>query len=413
MERERWVFALKAGKLGFSELACAYDAWRARFAPHGRVHLFSRGQAEASDLLSRIRFGLLRLPPGLRWPLLSDAPGGDTFRSLKLRNPSDPDDSRTIVSYPAAPHASIDQSAVHVHVDELAHMRHAREVWGALASTVAPGGSCHIVTRGSGQHHYAAELWKLATTGDSPLVPHFSAYDARPGRDPLWRASQAATMHHAALLHFAPETPEDSLAGDEEHEYIRQEVWDGCFDQDLPSIAGDSDTRLVLGLDLGLRHDYSAVVAVSRHPARPDDAAIRAVRLFRPKDSGGVVDLDAVEEFLRQSIAAHNVVQLAYDEWQAASLAQRLQRDGLVWPEPFGQGTDRAVADSALAQLALQRRVWHNGDPDLRQAILNARAHLTGVDDRQLRMVKRAPDRHIDAAVAASMAVSRCLALNL
>jgi phage terminase large subunit-like protein len=292
-------------------------------------------------------------------------------------------------------------------------MVHAREVWGGAATTVAPGGSCHIVTRGSGEHHYAAELWHLAGTADSPLVSFFAPYDARPGRDALWRESQRASMHHAALLHFAPETAADALAGDEEQEFIAAPIWDGCFDPELPSIAGDSRTPLVLGLDIGLRQDFSAVVAVSRHPSRPEDAAIRAVHVFRPGENGGTVDLDAVEQFIRQVAAVNYVVMLAYDEWQAASIAQRLQHDGVTWVKPFGQGTERAVADSALAQMAHQRKVFHNGDPDLRQAILNARAHLTGVDERQLRMVKRAAGARIDAAVAASMAVDRCLRLNL
>jgi len=226
-ERERWVYALKAGKLGFSELECAWDGWVARFGPpHSRVHVFSRGASEASDLLQRIRFGLLRLPPGLRWGLLSDAPGGDSVRSLKLVNPRDRDDVRTCVSYPSGPTSSIDATCQHLHLDELAHMIHARELWGSASTTVAPGGSCHIVTRGAGEHVYSAELWRLAATPESPLVQFFAGFDSRPGRDRAWRERQAATMHASALAHFAPMTVADALAGDEEHEYIAAGTWD-------------------------------------------------------------------------------------------------------------------------------------------------------------------------------------------
>src|SRR3990170_5531647 len=43
MTQERWVLALKAGKLGFTELACAYDGWASLFGPrNSRVHVFSR-----------------------------------------------------------------------------------------------------------------------------------------------------------------------------------------------------------------------------------------------------------------------------------------------------------------------------------------------------------------------------------
>lgn len=411
-EQVPMIYALKAGKVGFSSCEISFDAWRARFGPpHGRVHIFSRGAPEARDLLGQVRFGLLRLPPGLRWPLLSDVAGGDTASTLKLRNPDDPDDVRTIASYAAAPTASIDQSCVHLHMDELAHMIHAREVWGAASTTVIPGGTAHVVTRGSGEDHYAAELWRLAQTEESPLVPFFAPYDARPGRDRQWRERQGATMALGALLHFAPETAEDALAGDETSIFLEAVTWDACLDAELPPL--DARTAIVLAVDLGIRHDYSAIVAASRHPSRYGDPAIRAVKVFRPAEHGGTVSLDAVEEFIRTVCKTNNVVQLCYDPWQFEPIAQRLQSDGVTWVSAFGQGPDRAVADSAFATLCLQRRLAHNGDPQLREAVLNARAHFTGVDDRQVRMVKRSPEKHIDAAVAASMSVSRVLSLNL
>jgi phage terminase large subunit-like protein len=64
-------------------------------------------------------------------------------------------------------------------------------------------------------------------------------------------------------------------------------------------------------------------------------------------------------------------------------------------------------------QVPLSGRVSHNGDPNLREHVLNARAKLQKDEDSKLRMVKKAPNRKIDLAVAASMAIKRILYLNV
>lgn len=64
MMTEPRILALKAGKLGFTELQCAYDAWVALFKQkNARVHLFSLNAPAAKELLQYVRFGITH-PPG-------------------------------------------------------------------------------------------------------------------------------------------------------------------------------------------------------------------------------------------------------------------------------------------------------------------------------------------------------------
>src|SRR5690606_28721400 len=119
-------------------------------------------------------FGIEHLPPFLALPILTTVAGGDTVSSLKLG--AGIDDIRTIVSYAAGPRVSIDQSATHAHVDELAHMLNPELTWSAIETTVAPGGSCHIVTRGAGDANYTARLWEMAVSGVSRLAPFFAPW---------------------------------------------------------------------------------------------------------------------------------------------------------------------------------------------------------------------------------------------
>jgi hypothetical protein len=214
----------------------------------------------------------------------------------------------------------------------------------------------------------------------------------------------------------------------------------------VPIGPGDK-TPLVIGVDAATTGDCFAIVAVSRHPdpARHDQIAVRAVKVWNPRETGGVVDYAEPEAFLRLicrggcagdghgnhhpktlpsetcsaciagdwSLLAHNVVQVAFDPYQLESTAQRLTKDRIAWCEPFNQAGDRLRADRALYDAILGRRLAHDGNALLKQHILNAGAKVQKSEDSTLRLVKVNPNRKIDAAVALSMASAKCLYLTL
>jgi len=432
MMEEPRILALKAGKLGFTELECAYDAWIALFSqPNARVHLFSLNADSARDLLRYVDFGITHLPWFMQLPVLSR-----TEDTLRLR--AGPDDVRTIVSYAASPHAAIDQSATHSHVDELARMLHGQQTWQSVQSTIAPGGTCHIVTRGAGDANFVANLWEQATDGTAYLKPFFAAYTERPGRDAVWREREAASMNQQGLLFFAPETPDDALAGDETAEFVSAASWDRCFDPGLPKL--DHETSVVLGLDAAVVGDTFAIVAVSRHPNDHDRPAIRAIKIWDPRSSpGGRVDFLEVEEWietictgrcdnghtgaspdaacplcrLRQWKGKYNVVQIVYDPYQMEATAQRIRRKGYAWVSPCDQSSERLIADSDFHKFIITGLLAHTGHATLREHVMNVRAKLQKDEDSKLRMIKKAPNRKIDAAVAAAMAIKRIMHLNV
>lgn len=182
-------------------------------------------------------------------------------------------------------------------------------------------------------------------------------------------------------------------------------LWRACQDDVAPP---DARTPLVVGLDASVSGDTFAVVAVSRHPDDRERVAVRHVRVWAPQ--GQPLDYGAIEAELRAFLAAHNVVQVAYDPYQAHYLAQRLS--DTVWCEPFSQGADRLEADRQLLDVIVQKRLSHDGDATLTQHVAHADRKLD-TDGRRLRIVKRTPTGHIDACVALSMATARCLSLNL
>jgi hypothetical protein len=136
LRRNEWVFALKAGKLGFTELECAYDAWALLFRrPNARVHLFSKDDSASRSLLRYVKFGLRKMPAAWGISFLAIA-GGQTLKSLIVRSKwMEPEDQREIISYPATGNVAIDQTAAHSHVDELSHMANAEGLWNSGRTT--------------------------------------------------------------------------------------------------------------------------------------------------------------------------------------------------------------------------------------------------------------------------------------
>lgn len=462
-----WLFALKAGKLGFSELECAYDAWVALFrCQNARVHIFSRDLAAAKEMLRIVRYGLLHLPPWFGVHIPQDEADSNTTTSLRIVMGLD--DERVIKSYATGENISIDQVAHHIHLDEWAHMKHRRGIWEDVQTTVAPGGTLHIVTRGAGDDATVRETWEAAERGDHELVPYFASWDQRPDRDFSWREAEARKNTIVGLSHFAPETPSDALAGDEDNDYLPLAAWDACFDPGLPPLmpGGIAGEPLVVALDAAVSHDTFAAVGVTRHPAACpcgrtyNDPAIRAVKVWKPESfPDGKINFRTIDGWVRvlceggcpgdpaARIEAHprypaterqprewtarpdecgscaaeitipgfNVLKIVYDPYQLEDMMQRYREDGVLAGAigPFNQTKGRLVADRGLYDLTLQRRLAHNGDALLREHVGNARAQLQPDDDSKLRIKKKDEKRRIDAVVAASMAVDECLRLLL
>lgn len=181
--------------------------------------------------------------------------------------------------------------------------------------------------------------------------------------------------------------------------------WDNCI-EDLPPLSGHEP--LVLAADAGVSDDNFALVGVTRHPRDNEMIAVRYVRRWQPH--GGKIDFDDVEEEIARLCGAYHVVMLTYDPYQLHQMTMRLLNKGIVYCEEFGQGGTRLEADKGLYDLITQKRIAHDGNPDLRSHIDNADRKVEPLT-RKLRLVKGRGK--IDTAVALSMAAYKCLELNL
>ena len=183
--------------------------------------------------------------------------------------------------------------------------------------------------------------------------------------------------------------------------FIPIEWWDACKVELSPL----ERRGVVIGIDAAVENDCFAIVVVSVNAGKPQ---VRYCRIWTPPKDGQINFAEIEDELLRL-FQVYNVVEVAYDPYQMASMSQRLS-DNVFW-NPFAQSSPRLVADKMLFDFIRDRRIEHDGAfPELRQHIANADRKP---EEDKLRLIKRVQSGKIDGAVALSMAVNRAVYYNL
>lgn len=160
----------------------------------------------------------------------------------------------------------------------------------------------------------------------------------------------------------------------------------------------DPALPVTVGVDMALKHDSIAVVAVQLR-----DGAWRVLsKVWFP--DGSTIDVAAVENYLRQLHRDWRVQEVAYDPAYFERSAQGLADDGLPMVE-FPQSAARMVPACQIAyELICTAQVVHDGDPVLADQIASAAVRQT---EAGWRLSKGKSRRKIDASIALVMALSR------
>ncbi len=196
--------------------------------------------------------------------------------------------------------------------------------------------------------------------------------------------------------------------------FVPPEWWDACRG-DVPD--RQPGEQIIVGIDAAVSGDCFGIVAVTRHG---EQVYVRYSRTWKPPKGGKIEyvnqdnpdDVTYPEGELRRLAKEYNVVQFAYDPHQLHDLATRLTKVGLGWFREFKQGDPRLVADKQLYDAIRERRITHDGAPELAEHVKNANSESLG-NKEQLRIVKRADHLKIDACVALSMAHAEARRLNI
>lgn len=396
---ERLLLILKARQLGISWLVCAYVLWLCLFHPGRLVLMFSIGQDEADELLRRVNVMYWRLSAEMRAAL-------DPLTKANTEEMAWANGSR-VQSLPARKTAGSGYTASLVVLDEFAKNQWAAELYTAVKPTIDGGGKMIIFSSAQGTGNLFHELCEKAQKGLGRFVLRFLPWWERPGRDATWYADVAADAVQSSLMaQEYPATPDEAFSATNAERFLPSILWWDACREELPPLTPYEP--LVLAADAGVTNDYFSVVGTTRHPSRRDDVAVRLVEVWRP--DGRPLDFDEIEARLNAICDQYNVVQIAFDAYQLHQMMTRLGRR--IWTDAFSQQGDRLTADKQLLDLTQSRRIAHDGNAELRQAMDNADRQVDAASHK-LRIVKRKDALKIDPAVATSMSAFRCLELNV
>jgi hypothetical protein len=250
MEATDKAFFLKARKLGETTLECAFDGWKARFGQaNSRVHLWSRRDDAAQELLEAVEFGLERLPEWMQLPVARQT-------THEYRMNAGEDDERIIKAYPANEETAVEATCTHGHIDEWARMKNPRKVFQAIEPSLA--GTAHILTTGLGPTNYSSQFWRRCRSGEADFKPVFIDALKRPGRSVEWlEAKYRSGGRSSAMKQEYPMTEDDALMGEGDTFFDQHEL-DRAGEETLGATPAMPGRSYVKSWDIG-RHQDAAV----------------------------------------------------------------------------------------------------------------------------------------------------------
>ncbi len=221
-ETHPWVYFLKARKLGETTIETAFDGWVARFRDkNARVHLFSRRDDSAQEILREVIYGLSGLPDWMQIPVARQ-------NSHEYELMAGKDDRRLLKAYPADNDTAVEATCTHGHVDEWQRMGNPRRVWQAIEPSMA--GSCHLVTTGMGPANFGSEYWRKCLSGDTRHYPCFIGALERPDRNAAWLKAMRQELPELEFRREYALTWEDALFGGGDYVFKPDEIQNAARD---------------------------------------------------------------------------------------------------------------------------------------------------------------------------------------
>jgi phage terminase large subunit-like protein len=160
------------------------------------------------------------------------------------------------------------------------------------------------------------------------------------------------------------------------------------------------------GLDLGLKHDHSALVVLAADP-RERKVELELVVSWRPEDYGGTVNLEIVKLAVLNVHRRYGLTGCGYDPWQCQMMAQGLLAEGVPMCEwPFNPARKDVMARALLSAFT-ERKVALYHDPILARDLLRLRIKEGPLGFR-LDAIRDA-NGHADTAIAFAIALPTAL----
>ncbi|OHT67775.1 terminase large subunit [Mycobacteroides chelonae] len=195
-----------------------------------------------------------------------------------------------------------------------------------------------------------------------------------------------------------------------EDSWISPQLWDRLALTE-PMFKLEKGDRISLGFDGSKGNDWTALVA-----CRISDGKLFLIQFWDPSRFGGEVPREQVDATVRSCFEAYNVVAFRADVKEFEAYVDLWSRDyknklkikaspnSPIGFDMRGQQKRFALDCERFLDAVIERELNHDGNPVLRQHILNARRHPTIYDAISIRKASKDSSKKIDAAVCAVLA---------
>ncbi len=228
---------------------------------------------------------------------------------------------------------------------------------------------------------------------ESRMFTYWSHIPRMEWQTPEYYAEQRRTLRPAQFLRL-----HENRWTSSETRFITEEMYEACLDREHRPILPNHPSQLYVGVDIGIKHDSSAVVAVMREQGKP---AVALHRIWKPT-SEETVRLEDVVEYLLELKRLYRVKTIVADPNQMLGVIQRLKEKNLPIQEYPQTTANLTQAGQALFDLVRDKNLRLYPSSDLREHLVNA---VVVESPRGWRLAKDKASKKIDAAVALAMAL--------
>jgi len=188
-----------------------------------------------------------------------------------------------------------------------------------------------------------------------------------------------------------------------ESTFIELAQWDSCVDPGISPLLGKSGLPIWAGLDLGLKHDSTALIACAWDG---DRVRIVSHQIFVPT-AGETLDVEQTAEAAVLSLRSRFALQSVYfDPWQGISLGQRLTRAGVRMVEWAQSLPNLSLMAGNLLEIIRRRQLLTYESEELRAAVSKTVAIESS---RGWRLGKAKQSDRVDPVIALAMAALACV----
>jgi phage terminase large subunit-like protein len=199
------------------------------------------------------------------------------------------------------------------------------------------------------------------------------------------------------------------------------------WDDSVCPIPEDKPESTFIAFDLAYSRDLNAVCTLHRYS---EEKFFAEFQFFLPEESldlipnhyksifqqahasgilrltqGNVTDLNEVETYIKQQCIKHNVKEIGYDPYNAASLVANLYAEGLP-VKKVGQGMAVLSNPSKTAeQLILKKGIMHDGNPFVGWQLANAEVYTDVNGNVKVRKNEADTSAKVDGIIAMIMAL--------